>query len=204
MSVSHLCPLHSQHSTSSFLKLLFLCFLEQGWGHQFSQSWRERLIMLVPSLPSCLLRCESCLQVQLPDLPTKAEDNLNFLLGWLNIVQAPAWLSKHISSLCFWAFRKAFHFILLVNSSGHIAPVTPSGPLIPILPQAPCLYHLGPSSALSCPCLFSYHILSSLLLVVCSDQTYLPSPFCVCRVSEALWWIFQTLRVSSDCAGLPT
>lgn len=193
MSFPHLCPFHSQHWTSSFLKLLSLWFLEQGWGHQFSQSWRERLIMLVPSLPSCLLRCESCLQVQLSDLPTKAEDNLTFLLGRLNFVQAPTWLPKHISSICFWAFRKAVQFILLVSSSGHIAPVTPCGPLIPTLPETPCLYHPGPSPALPHPCLFSYHILSSLLLVVCSAQTCLPSPFCVCRVSEALWWIFQTL-----------
>lgn len=60
-------------------------------------SWIERLIMLVSSLPSYLLRCESCLQVQLSDLSTKAEDNLNFLLSRLNF--SPAWLPKHISSL---------------------------------------------------------------------------------------------------------
>lgn len=194
MSFSHLCLLHSQHWTSSFLKFLLLCFLEQGWGHQFSQSWRERLIMLVPSLPFCLLRCHSCIHM-LSDLPTKAEDNLTFLLGGLNFVQAPARLPKHrhSSSLCFWTCRKAVQFILLVSSSGHIAPVTPSGPLIPTLPVTPCLCHLGLSSALPCPCLFSYRIFSSLLLVICPAQTYLPSPFCVCRVSEALWWIFQTL-----------
>lgn len=149
--------------------------------------------MLVPSLPSCLLRCESCLQVQLSDLPTKAEDNMTFLLGRLNFVQAPAWLPKRICFLCFWAFRKAVQFILPVNSSGHISPITPSGPLFPSLPEIPPHHHLRPSSALPHPCLFSCHILSSLLLVVCSTQTYLPSTFCVCRVSEALWWISQTL-----------
>lgn len=121
------------------LKAHLLCFLEQGWGHQFSQTWRERFLVLVPSLPSFLLRCEYCLQVQQSDLPTKAGDNLMFLLGRLNFVQAPAQLPKHISSLCFSAFRKVVQFILLFNSCGHIAPVAASGPLIPTLPGTSCL-----------------------------------------------------------------
>lgn len=127
------------------------------------QSWSERLKMLVPSLPSCLLRCESCLQVQLSDLPTKAEDNMTFLLGRLDFVQAPAWLPKHISFLCFWAFRKAVQFILLVNSSGHIAPITPSGPLFPSLPEIPPPSPSSPfpSPPSSLPFLLPYSLLPS-------------------------------------------
>lgn len=138
MSFSHLCPLHSQYWTS-FLKLIFSPSLNKAEDiSSLSLGEKGLFIMLVPSLPSCLLRCESCLQVQLSDLPTKAEDNLTFMLGRLNFVQAPAWLPKHIS-LCFRAFRKAIQFIFLVNSSGHIVPVTASGPLIPTLPETPCL-----------------------------------------------------------------
>lgn len=114
--------------------------------------------------------------MQLSGLPTKVENNLTFLVDRLNFVQASASPPEHISFLCLWTVRKAVQFILLVNDSGCITPVTLSVSLIPTLPEIPCLGHLGPFPTLPHPCLFSCHILSFLLLLVRSSQTYLPSP----------------------------
>lgn len=75
--------------------------------------------------------------MQLSGRPTKAENNLTFLVDRLNFVQASASLPEHISFLCLWTVRKAVQFILLVNGSGRIVPVTPSGSLIPTLPETP-------------------------------------------------------------------